>query len=132
MPLAFSNPNHISVEQLSDKVNQHLKNAKNDTEPDTAYKQMNALRDWFNEQFKTFDLYLEDVWNENTDGETHFEYILRSLHTLDETPVLAFDVYSNRQDTKGVWHLGDYSHTVINIKNADLIVEFMQHHGAQW
>ncbi len=125
--LIFQNPNNLTREETATKLNQLL----NGGDPD-LYKRMNTLRDWFNKQFPTFDLYLEDVWNENVDGETHFEYLLRSLHTKDETPPLAYDVYLNHQDVKGVWHLDDYQHTVINIDSAEEMLAFMDQHGAEW
>jgi hypothetical protein len=75
-----------------------------------VYDQLNTLRDWVNAHFgpQGFELYLEDVWNEHVPGETHFEYILRSKRTLNETTPIGVDVYTNHQDAKGVWHLGDY------------------------
>ncbi len=78
------------------------------------YTRLNQLRDWFNNQYTTYNLYLEDVWNDNADGETHFEYIVRSLVTKDETVALAVDIYLNHQDANGVWHLGDYQHSTLN------------------
>ena len=96
---------------------------------DDLYTQLNALRDTFNQYVSNYDLYLEDVWNENVDGETHFEYILRSLDTLNETERLAWDVYLNHQDAKGVWHLDDYQHSVIRLPSLkatiDDIIQFI-------
>jgi len=126
MVLLFANPNQLSPSQVADAIQQFM-SSDND-----SYQQMNALRDWFNQQFPTFDFYLEDVWNDNVPGETHFEYILRSRHTLNETPVLAYDVYSNHQDAKGVWHLGDYQTTTIHTKAIQGIIDFMTANGAQW
>jgi hypothetical protein len=76
-----------------------------------VYDQMNALRDRFNQLGSRFDLYLEDNWNDPVPGETHFEYRLRSLDTKDDLGPLGIDVYTNRRDGKGVWHLGDYQHS---------------------
>ena len=91
-----------------------------------AYEQLNRLRDWVNVHVPDVELYLEDVWNDHVPGETHFEYILRSLRTLNETPPLGYDVYLNHQDAKGVWHLGEYQHTVKNIDSPAPLLEFIQ------
>jgi hypothetical protein len=77
------------------------------------YERLNNVRNWVNAHFPTFELYLEDVWNDHVPGETHFEYILRSRKTLDETPALGYDIYKNHQDTNGVWHLDDYTNSVL-------------------
>lgn len=90
------------------------------------YDRLNNLRDWINVRFPDFDFYLEDVWNENVAGETHFEQILRSRKTLNETRVLAYDVYVNHQDDGGVWHLGDYQHSVLVMNDPKEIVDFIQ------
>ncbi len=95
--------------QLAERVIALLSNDATD-----LYTRLNQLRDWFNSQTDSYDLYLEDVWNDNADGETHFEYILRSLITKDETVALAADIYVNHKDANGVWHLGDYQHSHIN------------------
>ncbi len=96
------------------------------------YVCMNRVRDWFNAHFPDFDLYLEDVWNENVEGETHFEYILRSKETYNETERLAFDVYKNHRTEKGVWHLGDYQRTEILIDNPRPIIDFLNANGVAW
>ena len=80
------------------------------TQP-TVYDQLNAMRDSFNLLGSRFDLYLEDNWNDPVPGETHFEYRLRSLDTKDDLGPLGIDVYTNRRDGRGVWHLGDYQHS---------------------
>lgn len=90
------------------------------------YVQMNALRDWVNAHCPGFELYLEDVWNEHVPGETRFEYILRSRHTLNETDVLAYDIYKNHQDRGGVWHLDDYAGSVRLIDDCRGLVDFMR------
>lgn len=95
-----------------------------------VYEGLNLLRDWFNGRYEPdFDLYLEDVWNEKEEGETHFEYILRSTRTLNETPVLAYDVYLNHQDSGGVWHLDDYQYTVATEHIPQRMAAFMQANG---
>jgi hypothetical protein len=93
---------------------------------DDWYVRMNALRDWVNANVPDFELYLEDVWNERTEGETHFEYILRSRRTFNETPPLAYDVYKNHQDRNGVWHLDDYQHTVVLMNGVEELVDFIR------
>jgi hypothetical protein len=89
--------------------------------PTDVYAQMDAWRALLNQQYftppnATFECYLEDAWNESDDGvlhpgETHFEYRIRSLITKNEIGPLGIDVYTNHQDDKGVWHLGDYQHS---------------------
>jgi hypothetical protein len=76
------------------------------------YIALNNTRDWVNANLPGFELYLEDVWNEHVEGETWFEYILRSRKTLNETSAIGYDVYRNHQDQKGVWHLDDYVKSV--------------------
>lgn len=90
------------------------------------YVQLNALRDWVNAHFPDFELYLEDVWNEKTEGETHFEYILRSRRTLNETDVLGYDIYRNHRDAKGVWHLDDYVSSVRVLDDPQLLIDFIK------
>lgn len=94
--------------------------------PGDIYAQMNALRDWVNANCPGFELYLEDVWNEKTEGETHFEYILRSRQTLNETRVLAYDIYQNHRDAGGVWHLDEYVRSVKLIDDCRELVAFMK------
>jgi len=90
------------------------------------YVQLNALRDWVNSHYPDFELYLEDVWNERTEGETHFEYILRSRKTLNETELLGYDIYKNHRDAKGVWHLDDYVSTVRLIGDPQPLLDFIR------
>jgi hypothetical protein len=90
------------------------------------YVQLNALRDWVNANYPDFELYLEDVWNERTDGETHFEYILRSRQTLNETELLGYDIYKNHQDAKGVWHLDDYVSSVRLLTDPMPLLDFIR------
>lgn len=90
------------------------------------YVQLNALRDWVNEHYPDFELYLEDVWNERTDGETHFEYILRSRNTLNETELLGYDIYKNHQDGKGVWHLDEYVSSVRLLDDPKFLLDFIR------
>lgn len=95
------------------------------TESPDVYVQLNTLRDWVNAHYPDFELYLEDVWNEKAEGETHFEYILRSRKTLNETDLLGYDVYRNHRDAKGVWHLDDYQYSVRLIQDPRVILEFI-------
>ena len=99
-----------------------------ESSPD-IYVQLNALRDWVNAHYPNFELYLEDVWNERTEGETHFEYILRSRVTLNETELLGYDIYKNHQDRKGVWHLDDYVSSVRFLDDPMPLSEFIRHNG---
>jgi hypothetical protein len=89
------------------------------------YVQLNALRDWVNAHYPTFELYLEDLWNEKAAGETHIEYILRSRKTLNETEVLGYDIYKNHQDAKGVWHLDDYVSSIRLIDDPAILLDFI-------
>ncbi len=98
------------------------------TATEDRYTNFNAVRDWVNATFPTVELYLEDVWNEHVEGETHFEYILRSRQTLEETPVLAVDVYQNHRDGKGVWHLGDYVESRELVPIAETVTAFLEIH----
>ena len=88
------------------------------------YKRLNATRDWFNANVPGFDLYLEDAWNDYEEGETWFEYNLRSLDTYNETAPIAFDVYKNHQDSGGVWHLDDYQYSRLEIASPEAILDF--------
>lgn len=90
-----------------------------------VYVQLNALRDWVNAHYPDFELYLEDVWNERTEGETHFEYILRSRRTLNETELLGYDIYKNHRDAKGVWHLDEYVSSVRLIDDPKPLLDFI-------
>jgi hypothetical protein len=90
------------------------------------YVQLNALRDWVNVHYPDFELYLEDMWNERTEGETHIEYILRSHKTLNETDVLGYDIYLNHRDDKGVWHLDDYVSSVFLLEDSRVLWDFIQ------
>jgi hypothetical protein len=87
------------------------------------YTRLNALRDGFNARVANYEIYLEDTWNERTPGETHLEYILRSLDTRNETEPLAWDVYLNRQDAKGVWHLEAYQHSVLRPATPQALID---------
>lgn len=90
------------------------------------YVQLNALRDWVNAHYTDFELYLEDMWNERTEGETHIEYILRSRKTLNETDVLGYDIYLNHRDNNGVWHLDDYVSSVCLLEDPRVLWDFIQ------
>jgi hypothetical protein len=104
---------------------QHLESIFSATNLD-LYTQFNAMRDWVNAQYPNFELYLEDTWNERVNGETHIEYILRSRRTLNETDVLGYDVYQNHRDSGGVWHLGDYTHSVRLFSNPSELYDFIE------
>jgi hypothetical protein len=95
------------------------------------YVQLNAIRDWVNAHYPDFELYLEDVWNERTDGETHFEYILRSRHTLNETELLGYDIYKNHQDAKGIWHLDEYVSSVRFLDDPLPLLDFIGQNTAR-
>ena len=107
-----------------------------------AYTQLNNIRSWVNNNLAPeFELYLEDVWhkesshkegsNNHVSGETHFEYILRSRRTLNETPALGYDIYLNHQDGKGVWHLDAYQSTVNGFPEAlETLLAFIQANSA--
>lgn len=109
---------------FSNDLYQSLENQLN-ASPD-RYLQLNNLRDWINQNCPEFELYLEDVWNEKVPGETHFEYILRSKKTYNESDVLGYDVYKNHQDAKGVWHLDEYVKTVRLLEDPTPLVAFME------
>ncbi|MBK8189568.1 MAG: hypothetical protein IPK79_03880 [Vampirovibrionales bacterium] len=102
--------------------------------PDDAYSQMNRLRDWMNSAFHEFELYLEDVWplESGREQETHLEYRLRSRRTLNETPLLASDIYACHCDSGGVWHLDDWRETRLASINAELLLTFMDANGIRW
>jgi hypothetical protein len=91
-----------------------------------GYARLNAVRNWVNANCPGFELYLEDVWNEKVAGETHFEYILRSKKTYNETDVIGYDIYKNHQDASGVWHLDDYVETHILMPDLTPLVTFIQ------
>jgi hypothetical protein len=92
---------------------------------DDIYKNLNTLRDFVNQHFPDFELYLEDVWNDHQPGETHFEYILRSRKTYNETDVIGFDVYKNHQDANGVWHLDEYVYSKCLMADPSPLVTFI-------
>lgn len=100
---------------------------------ESGYQRLNTLRAWVNDTLGTaFELYLEDVWNEDHPGETWIEYILRSRKTLNETPRLGYDRYYNHQDAKGVWHLDDYITTVCHVNtkaDCEALAQFMAENG---
>ncbi len=96
-----------------------------ESSPD-VYVQLNALRDWVNAHYPDFELYLEDVWNERQEGETWFEYILRSRKTLNETDVLGYDIYKNHRDAKGVWHLDEYVSSVRLMDDPQALITFLR------
>lgn len=109
----------MDLEAIYDAMNARLEG------PGELYDRLNALRDWVNQNLSGFELYLEDAWNERTPGETHFEYILRSLKTLNETSVIGYDRYANHQDSKGVWHLDDYIDSVRLMDSPQPLVDFI-------
>jgi hypothetical protein len=83
------------------------------------YTRLNEARTWFNANVQGFTMILEDVWNETAEDQTTIDYQLRSLTTKDESPPLASDVYANRRDANGVWHLEAYQQSVLFL-DADL------------
>jgi hypothetical protein len=83
------------------------------------YSRLNEARAWFKANVQGFTMILEDVWNETAEDQTTIDYQLRSLTTKDESPPLASDVYANRRDANGVWHLEAYQHSVLFL-DADL------------
>jgi hypothetical protein len=113
-----------SREEFCSQINAFFADDKLD-----LYAQLNAMRDWVNIHYKDFELYLEDTWNERTEGETHLEYILRSRRTLNETDVLGYDAYLNHQDEKNVWHLDDYTHSIQLFETPDEIYDFIEYNS---
>lgn len=98
---------------------------------DDLYEALNNTRNWVNANLgDEFELYLEDVWNDHQEGETWFEYILRSRKTYDETPPIGYDIYKNHQDGRGVWHLDDYVRSVRLVDDAAPLVDFIRTHRA--
>lgn len=77
------------------------------------YTRLNEARAWFNANVEGFTMILEDVWNETAEDQTTIDYQLRSLTTKDESTPLASDVYGNRRDANGVWHLEAYQQSVL-------------------
>jgi|GEM_PF-5395435 len=106
----------------------------NDNNPDSKsldlYTRLNKARDWFNTFYAgEFQIYLEDEWDVYIEGQTWFDYNLRSLKSKDELPPLASDVYLNHQDNNGVWNLGDYqSSHVRDDLDWNHIEYFLTHH----
>ncbi len=92
------------------------------------YTRLNQMRDWFNAHVEGFEIYLEDEWNHYQEGQTWFDYNLRSLISKDELPPLASDVYLNHQDEGGVWHLGDYQSSHLRITSWEPIIHFLKTH----
>jgi hypothetical protein len=97
--------------------------------PTQAYEQLNAIRNWLNHYVAGYELYLEDVWNDHVPGQTWFEYILRSMATYNESPMLGYDVYLNHQDSKGVWHLDEYQHSKSLLGQGQAILDFIVANG---
>jgi hypothetical protein len=93
------------------------------------YHRLVHARTAFNRLFRQeFDCYLEDEWNEYVEGETWLDYRIRSLVTKDEFPPLASDIYLNRRDEGGVWHLGDYQNSIIKLTHFDELAQFLETH----
>jgi hypothetical protein len=101
----------------------HLRTFYFPKEGDTIdlYTRLNQSRAWFNANVQGFTMILEDVWNETVEDQTTIDYQLRSLTTKDESLPLASDVYGNRRDEGGVWHLEAYQHSVLLV-DAELSV----------
>lgn len=123
------------VQQPTDKIEEGILLLKNALLPED-FKQTKALyhrlidaRNAFNMLFaKEFDCYLEDEWNEYAEGETWIEYRIRSLITKDEFPPIASDIYLNHQDEGGVWHLGDYQHSLVKLTTFEELALFLATH----
>jgi hypothetical protein len=95
------------------------------TAPD-PYEGLNAGRAWFNQHWgPTFEWYLEDEWNHQIPGQTWIEHHIRCLRTRHEFGPLGYDVYLNHQDSKGVWHLDAYQHSVVCIVNASKLLAYL-------
>lgn len=94
-----------------------------------AYDKLNALREYINQYCAGVEAYLEDEWNVYAPGQTWIEYRLRSLKTLEETEVWGADVYLNKQDSKGVWHLLDYQETQVFFNHPDCLIPFLTQHA---
>jgi hypothetical protein len=92
------------------------------------YTRLNQARNWFNTTVSGFEIYLEDEWDLYQDGQTWFDYNLRSLNTKDELPPLASDVYLNHRDEKGVWHLGNYQSSHLRLEDWARIQRFLETH----
>jgi hypothetical protein len=99
------------------------------TQVEDLYHRLITARTEFNQLFfHQFDCYLEDEWNEYVEGETWFDYRIRSLKTKDEFPPLASDIYLNHQDEGGVWHLGDYQTSIVKLTSFESLAAFLETH----
>lgn len=87
------------------------------------YTRLNLARTWFNSHVTGFTMILEDVWNEAVAGQTTIDYQLRSQITKDESLPLASDIYLNRKDTNGVWHLEGYQGSVMLVDDSLTMVK---------
>ncbi len=105
----------------------HLQSLIENEEID-LYTRLNQARNWFNAHVQDFEIYLEDEWNVYEEGQTWFDYNLRSLLSKDELPPLASDVYLNHQDDGGVWHLGDYQSSHLRIDSWETVEHFLKTH----
>ncbi len=92
------------------------------------YTRLNQARNWFNANVSGFEIYLEDEWDVYEEGQTWFDYNLRSLKSKDELPPLASDVYLNHRDEMGVWHLGDYQSSHLRLQDWGRIKHFLETH----
>ena len=98
------------------------------TESGDLYTRLNQARNWFNETVLGFEIYLEDEWDVYEEGQTWFDYNLRSLKSKDELPPLASDVYLNHRDDRGVWHLGDYQSSHLRLQDWARVQHFLETH----
>jgi hypothetical protein len=91
---------------------------------------LNLARTWFNTHVTGFTIILEDVWNETIDGQTTIDYQLRSHNTKDESTPIASDIYLNRKDLNGVWHLEAYQHSTLWVDDSmEMIKAFLLGNG---
>jgi hypothetical protein len=97
-------------------------------EAEDLYTRLNQARNWFKANVSGFEIYLEDEWDVYEEGQTWFDYNLRSLQSKDELPPLASDVYLNHRDDKGVWHLGDYQSSHLRLHDWGRIQHFLETH----
>jgi hypothetical protein len=115
-------------EKSPEWIVQHLQAILVDLALGDLYHRLNQARDWFNASVSGFEIYLEDEWNVYAEGQTYFDYCLRSLETKDELPPLASDIYLNHQDAGGVWHLGAYQSSYLRIDDWNHVLYFLKYH----
>jgi hypothetical protein len=118
----------MAVEKGVSIIRDALYPAKLEASSDLYHRLIQARRA-FNALFsQQFDCYIEDEWNEYVEGETWFDYRIRSLQTKDEFPPFASDIYLNHRDAGGVWHLGDYQTSIVKQIDVEALVKFLATH----